>query len=145
MNNLVYAILLLLWGGGLLILQGCTYGPMQGPTSAGLEIYNKSARQYSGTVQLSMAPAGVYAAMQRIFAEDPEFTVDNVDPQLYLLEAVAGSRRLTLQASAVDEGSTLLFIWGDAGDSGQTGRDLVLKTATRICSELQVTCEVKEL
>jgi len=141
MNHLLYAILV--WGAGAL-LQGCTYGPMRGPTSAGLEIYSKSARQYTASVQLAVPSDEVYTAVQRSIARAAEFTVVTDDPQRYLLEVENGSRRLTFQATPLDNASSMLFIWADAGDSGQSGRDLVLESATQICSELQVECEVKE-
>jgi len=141
MNHLLHAILML--GAGIL-LQGCTYGPMRGPAATGLEIYNKNARQYSVTVQIFMATAKVYAGVQRMIAKDPAFRLDKDDSQRYLLEAVDRSRRLTFQASALDGEATLLLLWADTGDSGQSGRELVFKAATQICNELQVQCEVVE-
>ena len=127
------------------MLPGCTFGPMSGPTIAGLVTYTEGARQHTATVQLNRAPAEVYAGIQRVIARRPDVQVVNDDSKRYLLEVVKGTRRLTAQATLLDSHSTLLFIWADAGESGQTGRDLALKAAQDICAELHVNCKVKSL
>lgn len=144
MRTKLYALFLLTWAIGF-ELSGCTYGPMRAPSNAGLVIYTQGARQHTATVQLERAPAEVYAGMQQIIARNPELQVVNDDSKRYLLEVVKGERRLTAQATLLDDHATLLFIWADAGDSGQTGRDLALKAAKDICAELQVSCKVEGL
>ena len=60
------------------------------------------------------------------------------DEEAYLLEVVSGEKQLTGQATDLGNGETLLFIWTDAGDSGQTGEDLALSAIKRICDDLGV-------
>lgn len=144
MRTIPYVLFFLVLAVGFVMLPGCTYGTMRAG-NAGLVIYTEGARQHTATVQLDRTPAEVYAGMQRVIARNPKLQVVNDDSKRYLLEVVDGERRLTGQAMLLDEHATLLFIWADAGESGQTGRDLALKAAQEICAELQVTCKVESL
>jgi hypothetical protein len=76
--------------------------------------------------------------MLRAVGELPEVTVVNQDNARYFLEVVEGETRLSSQATDLGGGSTLLFVWADAGDSGQTGRDLALDAVRVICEELDI-------
>jgi hypothetical protein len=120
----------------------CTYGSMRAPTSAGMVVYTKGARQHTATVQIAQPPAEVYAGMLRILARRPDLKVINNDEKHYLLEVVKGEKNLTAQATELDTNSTLFFIWADAGESGQTGHDLALDAMRNICAELKIECKM---
>jgi hypothetical protein len=123
----------------------CTYGSMRAPTSAGMVVYTKGARQHTATVQIAQPPAEVYAGMLRILARRPDLKVINNDEKHYLLEVVKGEKNLTAQATELDTNSTLFFIWADAGESGQTGHDLALDAMRNICAELKIECKMQGL
>ena len=129
----------------LLVVQGCLYGPMRAPTSAGMVVYTKGARQHTATVQLMQPPAEVYAAMLRIVAQRPDLQVIDKNDKRYLLELTSGEKRLTGQATELDANSTLLFIRADAGNSGTTGRDLARDAMTQLCTELGVKCTMQDI
>jgi hypothetical protein len=130
---------------GALVMQSCTYGAMRAPTSAGLVVYTKGARQHTATVQIARPPAEVYAGMLRILARRPDLKVINNDEKHYLLEVVKGEKHLTAQATELDGNSTLFFIWADAGESGQTGHDLALVAMRELCAELKIECKMQGL
>ena len=130
---------------GALTMPGCAYGPMQAPTSAGLVVYTKGARQHTATVQLAVPAAEVYAAMLRITAQRPDLKVLNKEDKRYLLELTDGERSVAGQATELDANSSLLFIWSDAGESGQTGQNISLKAIRDICVELKVHCTMQDM
>jgi len=130
---------------GALTMPGCAYGPMQAPTSAGLVVYTKGARQHTATVQLAVPAAEVYAAMLRITAQRPDLKVLNKEDKRYLLELTDGERSVAGQATELDANSSLLFIWSDAGESGQTGQNISLKAIRDICAELKVHCTMQDM
>ena len=125
-------------------LQSCTYGPMQSPTSAGLVLYTKGARQHTANLQIALPPTEVYAGMVRAVARHPELHIINNDEERYLLEVLAGDLSLTGQATELDRNSTLFFIWADAGNSGQTGESLAMRAIRELCSELEIDCTMKD-
>ena len=130
---------------GAFAMQSCAYGPMQAPTSAGMVIYTKGARQHTATVQIAQPPAEVYAGMLRALAKRPDLKVINNDEKRYLLEVTKDGKRLTGQATELDANSTLFFIWADAGESGQTGQNLALVAMQELCAELKIECKMSGL
>lgn len=127
------------------IAQGCTSGPMRAPTSAGMVVYSKGARQHTATLQIDLPATEVYAAMLRVVAQHPEIKVINQNDKYFLLELTDGERNVTGQATELDSRSTLFFIWADAGNSGQTGQRLALNAVRALCAELKVECQMKGL
>jgi hypothetical protein len=127
---------LLIWG-----LQGCATALHPGAFT-GLIFHTRGANQHTATVQLALPPGEVYAGMLRVAARHSEFRVANKVQSRFLLEVEDGTRRLTGQATDLGEGKTLLFMWADAGGSGQTGQALLLEAVKEICAELAVQCEM---
>lgn len=130
---------------GAFAVHSCAYGPMQAPTSAGMVVYTKGARQHTATVQLEVSAAEVYAAMLRITEQRPDLKILNKEDKRYLLELTDGERSVAGQATELDANSSLLFIWSDAGESGQTGQSISLKAIRDICAELKVHCTMQDL
>jgi hypothetical protein len=130
----------LLLGG----LQGCAT-MLQPVASTGLIMHTRGASQHTATVQLALAPGEVFAGMLRVAARHPEFRVVNKVQSRFLLEVADGTRRLAGQATDIGGGKTLLFMWADAGGSGQTGRALALDAVKEICTELAVQCQVGKI
>lgn len=128
-----------------LAIIGCTHGPMQAPTSAGMIVYTKGARQHTATVQIALPPADVYAGMLRVLARKPDLQIINNDEKHYLLEVSSDERLLTGQATELDADSTLFFIWADAGNSGQSGQSLALRAMQELCAELKIECTMNSM
>ena len=123
---------------------GCTPLALQPATSSGLVVYSKGASQHTASVRLVLPPGEVYRGMLGMIERRPELTVVNRNDARYLLEVVEGEQRLTGQATDLGRGETLLFIWVDTGDSGQTGRGLMEEVITVVCKELAVECEEQD-
>lgn len=123
---------------------GCTPVALQPVTSTGLVIYTKGASQHTARVQLALPPNDVYSGMLAIVGRMPELTVVNQDDRKFFLEVVNGKWRLSGQATDLGRGETLLFVWADAGSSGQSGRELALDAVKLLCTELGVECSVQD-
>ena len=129
---------------GMLTLLGCTYGAMKAPTEAGLVVYTRGASLYTATIQIARPADEVYAAMLRAVANNPEkMTVVNNDEKGYLLELTHKGKRITGQAMEVDPNTTLFFIWADAGETNDTGKNMAERATRSLCSELKIECKMK--
>ena len=124
---------------------GCTPVALQPVTSTGLVVYSKGASQDTASVILALAPDEVYRGMLGMIERRPRLTVINRNDARYLLEVDDGGRRLTGQATDLGRGETLLFIWVDAGSSGQTGQVLMDDVIAVVCKELAVECTVQDV
>lgn len=122
----------------ILSLVGC------GLFSAGEVVYTRGARQHTATAELAVPPREVYEAMVRIAEDSPGWKVVNKNPTRMLVEAEEGGRSVAGQATELGSNSTMLFIWADAGDSGQTGQDLAREAMRDVCKELDVKCKFRE-
>ncbi len=128
-----------------IMLQGCTFGPLRAPTQTGMVLYAKGARQHTATVQLQFPPADVYAAMRQVVGKRPDLKLISSNEKRHLIEVAQGDKRLTAQATALDGNSSMLFVWADAGNAADTGRDLALRAVNELCKELGTKCQVSDL
>ncbi|KPK11288.1 MAG: hypothetical protein AMJ56_06530 [Anaerolineae bacterium SG8_19] len=69
----------------------------------------------------------------------------NKEDKRYLLELTDGERSVAAQATELDANSSLLFIWSDAGESGQTGQSISLNAMRELCAELKIECKMEGL
>ncbi|UCH75286.1 MAG: hypothetical protein JSU82_05435 [Rhodospirillales bacterium] len=131
--------------GALAVPSGCTPVALQPVTSTGLVVYSMGARQNTASLRLSLPPDQVYQGMLEMLERRPHVSVINRNDKRYLLEVDDRGRQLTGQATDLGRGETLLFIWVDAGETGQTGQDLMQDVITTVCAELRVECEVQDI
>ena len=80
----------------------------------------------------------VYASFVRVVNENPETRIVSRKDVAMLLEATRGEFRVTGQVTDLGPGSSLLYIWADAGDSGYSGSEVARKVVDAICEELGV-------
>jgi len=123
----------------------CTPLALQPTTSSGLIVYSKEAARHTARVQLPRPPEDVYAGMLAVVGRVPEWKIVTHDDRRFSIEAAEGTKRLGSQATDLGRGETLLFIWADAGESGQSGRDLALRAVELLCAELRVECSMEDL
>jgi hypothetical protein len=128
----------------IVLTPGCTPVALQPVTSSGLVVYSKGASQHTASLRLALPPDAIYRSLLGMIERRPELTVVNRNDKRYLLEVTQGGRRFTGQATDLGRGETLLFLWADAGDSGETGRDIMEDAITDICTELVVECETQD-
>lgn len=133
---------------GLLLVMcaACSAGcwPAPGATVAHTTavLYTRGARQSTVSAKLKIPPERVFEGMIRAARTIPELDVFNRDHDAFLLELSKADVRLAAQATDLGDGRTLLFVWADAGTSGETGRDLAIDAIEGICEELGVRYEI---
>jgi len=116
---------------------------LQPVASSGAVIYTQGARQHTAMLQIDLPPAEVYAGLHRVIAQHPEFSVVNRNDKNYFIEILSDDRNLTAQATSLAAGQTLLFLWADAGNGGNSGQALMRAAISKICTELAAECVVK--
>jgi len=122
---------------------GCM--PLSGSTvtHAATVVYTTGARQHTAAVELSVAAETVFEALVRIIKEHPDVEViERKDKALLIEVAQEKERRITGQVTKLGSGTSLLYIWADAGSSGQSGREMAISAVEVICDELGVDYEI---
>ncbi len=126
-----------------LLISGCTALPGGTVTNAATIVYTSGASQYTAAVQLQVPADEVFEAMVRVIKEHPDIEVVERKDKAFLIEvAQAKERRITGQVTSLGSGSSLLYIWADAGSSGRSGRELAISAVEFICDELGVDYEM---
>ena len=124
-------------------LAGCALLPGGTVTSAATVVYTSGARQHTAAVELSVAAETVFEALVRIIKENPDVEViERKDKALLIEVAQEKERRITGQVTKLGSGTSLLYIWADAGSSGQSGREMAISAVEVICDELGVDYEI---
>jgi len=123
-------------------LSGCIFLPGGTVTHSATVVYTAGARQHTAAVELQVDAAIVFDALVRIIKEHPDNEVVNRNDKAYLIEVAQQERRITGQVSKLGSGSSLLYIWADAGSSGKSGREMAISAVEVICDELGVSYEL---
>jgi hypothetical protein len=132
----------ILWVSAILI-SGCVALPGGTVTNAATVVYTSGASQHTAAVQLQVPAAEVFEAMVRVIKEHPDIEVIERKDKAFLIEvAQAKERRITGQVTSLGSGSSLLYIWADAGSSGRSGREIAISAVEFICNELGVDYEL---
>jgi hypothetical protein len=125
------------------MLSGCAPLPGSTVTHAATIVYTAGASQHTAAVELSVAAETVFEALVRIIKESPDVKVVDRNDKAFLIEvAQEKERRITGQVTKLGSERSLLYIWADAGSSGQTGRELAISAVEIICDELGVDYEL---
>jgi hypothetical protein len=128
---------------GAVTLAGCALLPGGTVTSAATVVYTAGASQHTAAVELSVAAETVFEALVRIIKENPDVEViERKDKALLIEVAQEKERRITGQVTKLGSGTSLLYIWADAGSSGQSGREMAISAVEVICDELGVDYEI---
>jgi hypothetical protein len=123
-------------------LSGCIFLPGGTVTHSATVVYTAGASQHTAAVELQVAADIVFEALVRIIKENPDVEVVNRNDQAFLIEVAQQGRRITGQVSKLGSGSSLLYIWADAGSSGESGREMAISAVEAICDELGVSYEL---
>lgn len=124
-------------------LSGCIFLPGGTVTHSATVVYTAGASQHTAAVQLQVAADVVFEALVRVIKENPDVEVVNRNDQAFLIEvAQQKERRITGQVTKLGSGSSLLYIWADAGSSGESGREMAISAVEIICDELGVSYEL---
>ena len=124
-------------------LSGCIFLPGGTVTHSATVVYTAGASQHTAAVELQVVADVVFEALVRIIKENPDVEVVNRNDQAFLIEvAQQKERRITGQVTKLGSGSSLLYIWADAGSSGESGREMAISAVEVICDELDVSYEL---
>jgi hypothetical protein len=121
------------------LLCGCFGGPDAPVYNAATVVYTEGASRDTVVVELPIPPRDVFFSMSRIIDQLTDIEVVSRDGKSLTIEILSKDKRLTGQATELGNGDTLLFLWADAGASGQSGEELALSAVKRICEDLNVT------
>jgi hypothetical protein len=126
-----------------LLASACAPMPGSPVTNAATIVYTSGASQYTAAVELQVPADEVFEAMVRVIKGHPDIEVVERKDKAYMIEvAQAPERRITGQVTSLGSGSSLLYIWADAGSSGRTGREMAISAVEIICDELGVDYEL---
>jgi len=124
-------------------MQGCATA-LQPAASGAAVLYAEGARQDTAMLQISMPAQEVYDSLLRVIAQRSDLALVNKNEDRLLIEVASGEMNLAAQATTLSDGKTLLFLWADAGNSGQSGQELARTAIEQICTELAVECDARE-
>lgn len=125
------------------VMQGCATA-LQPAASRAAVVYAEGARQDTAMLEISMPARAVYESLLRVVAQRGDLELVNQNEDRLLIEVASGEMNLAAQATDLSDGKTLLFLWADAGNSGQSGRELARTAIEQICTELAVECDARE-
>ena len=124
------------------LLSGCIFLPGGTVTHSATVVYTAGARQHTAAVELQVAADVVFETLVRSIKKNPDNEVVNRNDQAFLIEVAQQERRITGQVTKLGSGSSLLYIWADAGSSGESGREMAISAVEVICDELGVSYEL---
>jgi len=116
--------------------------PGSSVTNAATVVYAAGASQYTAAVELRVPADVVFDSLVRTIKEHPEIDVVKRNDKARLIEVSQQERRITGQVSSLGSGNSLLYIWADAGSTGESGREIAMAAVEFICDELGVDYEV---
>ena len=126
----------------ILALGGCTALPGGKVVESATIVYTAGSSQYTAAVEVAVLAPDVYATLIRVITENPNVEVVSRKDKALLVEVARDSKRLTAQVTRLGESNSLLYVWADAGASGQTGQELAISVVERVCTELGVSFEL---
>ena len=125
------------------MLTGCAPLPGSSVMNAATVVYTAGARQHTAAVELPVTPPVVFEALVRLIKERTDVEVVDLNDKAMLIEvAQENERRITGQVTKLGAGNSLLYVWADAGSSGQSGREMAISAIELICEELGVDYEL---
>ena len=124
------------------MLGGCSALPGGTVVQSATVVYTAGASQFTAAVEVPLQAPDVFAALVRAATENPDVQVVTRKDGAFLIEVARDNKRLTGQVTKLGADSSLLYVWADAGASGQTGRELAISVVEKICNELDVAYEL---
>jgi len=126
-----------------ILVSGCTALPGGTVSNAATVVYTSGASQHTAAVQLNVPAAEIFEALVRVVEEHPDVEIVDQHDKAFLIEVAQGNeRRFTGQVTSLGSNNALLYVWADAGSSGQSGRSMAISAVEIICDELGVDYEM---
>jgi len=128
--------------GAIWLIAGCSWLPGGQVYDSATVVYSAGAKQHTAAVQVSVHAAEVYESFVRLLNDAHDLDYENRNDKAMLIEVAQGSRSLTGQVTAIGVNRSLLYVWADAGESGETGEELAISVVELVCDELGVEYEL---
>jgi len=128
--------------GAIWLIAGCSWLPGGQVYDSATVVYSAGAKQHTAAVQVSVPAAEVYESFVRLLNDAHDLDYENRNDKAMLIEVAQGSRSLTGQVTAIGVNRSLLYVWADAGESGETGEELAISVVELVCDELGVEYEL---
>lgn len=126
-----------------MLVSGCTALPGGTVTNAATVVYTSGASQFTAAVELQAPADEVFAAMISVIKGNPDVEIASRNDKAYLVEVKKEKeRRFTGQVTRLGSGDSLLYIWANAGSSGQSGQEMAINAVELVCDELGVDYEL---
>ena len=128
--------------GAIWLIAGCAWRPGGQVYDSATVVYSAGAKQHTAAVQVSVPAAEVYESFVRLLNDAHDLDYENRNDKAMLIEVAQGSRSLTGQVTAIGVNRSLLYVWANAGESGETGEELAISVVELVCDELGVEYEL---
>jgi len=122
-----------LWGAisALIALAGCVAAI---PIAV---VHYEDEHRYTATADVTASAADVYAAANRVVADDASLKVTKKDDKGLLLQADKGAQFFSIKAAALPDGKTRLVVMADKAAKA-ADQTLAVNLVKRICDRLGV-------
>jgi hypothetical protein len=127
---------------GLAAISACSALPGGTVVDSATIVYTVGSRQHTAAVEVPLVAQDVYAALVRGATANAEVEIIDRNDKAMMIEVSKDTRQLTGQVTKFGENRSLLYVWADAGTSGQTGQELALEVVEKICDDLSVAYEL---
>jgi len=124
------------------LFAGCSWLPGGRVVDSATVVYSAGSKKHTAAVQVSVPAQEVYATFVRLLKEEHDLDFENRNDKAMLIEVAQGSRSLTGQVTEIGVNRSLLYVWADAGESGETGEELAISVVELVCDELGVEYEL---
>ena len=128
--------------GAICLFAACSLLPGGKVTDSATVVYSVGAKKHTAAVQVPVAAPEVYASIVRLLEEEKDLDFQSRNDKAMLIEVEKGSRSLTGQVTDLGADRSLLYVWADAGESGETGEELAISVVELVCDELGVKYEL---
>ena len=128
--------------GAIWLFAACSSLPAGQAYESATVVYSAGSKKHTAAVQVPVAAPEVYASIVRLLEAKQDLDFENRNDKAMLIEVEKGSRSLTGQVTDLGADRSLLYVWADAGDSGNTGQELAISVVELVCDELGVKYEL---
>jgi hypothetical protein len=121
---------------------GCSLLPGGKVVESATVVYTVGNKKHTAAAQIPVPASTVFSALVKLINESTDVVVVNRNDEAYLLEVTSEGRSFTGQTSSLDATHSLLYVWVDAGNSGQSGEQLAITVVELVCDALGVKYEL---
>ncbi len=123
-------------------LSACAWLAGGSVVESALVVHTAGSKKHTAAAQIPVAAPDVFAAVIRLVEEHRDLIIESRNDKAFLIEVTKGGQSITGQVTSLGTDNSLLYVWADAGESGQTGEGLATSVVQRVCDVLGVKHEL---